>query len=264
MNVMMIAKAANIALTETLYKGFLGMFLESTGVSSAVLFYTLIIGSFVVCAAIAYFIGSVNFGIVVSGKFYKDDVRNYGSGNAGATNMLRTYGKRAAAITLIGDLLKGFISVMIARLVFGVICGYVAGLVCILGHVFPIYYKFKGGKGVATTAGVVLALDWRIFLVLIAIFAIIVLGTKFVSLGSIIVAMLLPILVNRMGGALTPPICVLISFIMAAVVVILHRANIKRLLEGKESKISFKSKKNKENNADGADAPSDSDGNING
>ncbi len=213
--------------------------IESSKMEGGLLIY---IGATVLLCVLAYLLGSINFGIIVSGKMYKDDVRNHGSGNAGATNMLRTYGKKAGAITLLGDLLKGFIPVMLARVLFGITCCSFVALASVLGHVFPVFYKFKGGKGVATTAGVVLALDWRVFLILVLFFVIIVVGTKFVSLGSVIVAMLLPIMMSKFAPAPT----VIVSFIIGAIVVVKHWQNIKRLYKGDESKISFKSKKKPE------------------
>lgn len=196
------------------------------------------------CIAIPYLLGSVNFALVISKVFYRDDIRKYGSGNAGMTNMLRTYGKLAAAGTLICDMLKASVSVWFGMLVFGYIGGYAAGFFCVLGHIFPIFFKFKGGKGVATTAAMVLTLDPLCFLILIVLFIIIVAATKYVSLGSVICCMVYPIITYKLSswGQGFP---VIFSFLVAAVVIFMHRENIKRLRNRTENKISF-SKKSKE------------------
>lgn len=204
------------------------------------------------CMAIPYLLGSVNFALVISKVFYHDDIRKYGSGNAGMTNMLRTYGKAAAAGTLLCDMLKAVISVLLGLVIYNLfgIGGYLAGFFCILGHIFPIFFKFKGGKGVATVAAMVLTLDPVCFLILIALFVLIVATTRFVSLGSIVCCMFYPILTYKLAvaglsgwGAGFP---VLISFAVAATVIFMHRENIKRLINHTENKISF-SKKNKDN-----------------
>ncbi len=196
----------------------------------------------IVCIVVPYLLGSLNFGVIWSSVLYKDDVRSHGSGNAGTTNMLRNYGKKAAVITLVGDMLKTALSCFIGWLMgpwyYGV---YIAGLFCIVGHMFPVFFKFKGGKGIACLAIVVLMTNWKVFLVLMALFLILVIGTKFVSLGSVICAMLYPVVLNRMDGMV--PFGWLIAFLIGALVVFMHRNNIKRLLAGNENKLSFKKKK---------------------
>jgi glycerol-3-phosphate acyltransferase PlsY len=215
--------------------------------------WALILGGVLICMIIPYLLGSLNFAIIISKIFYRDDIRKYGSGNAGMTNMLRTYGKLPAAATLILDMLKGALSVWFGMLIFADIGSAVAGLFVVLGHMFPCFYKFKGGKGVATTAMVVLATDPVTFLVLFVVFLIIVIGTKYVSLASVMCMLVYPFLLakfNNMGFN------VLSAFIVAALVIFMHRSNIKRLREGKESKISFKS--HKKTSAD--TSPEDQDG----
>ena len=120
----------------------------------------------ILCAAIAYFLGSLNFAIIISKYKFHDDIRNYGSGNGGLTNMMRTYGKKAAAFTLLGDVMKAVVSVLLGMLIAGESGAYLAGFFCVFGHSFPIYYGFKGGKGVLTTAAMVLCLDPLVFLIL--------------------------------------------------------------------------------------------------
>lgn len=166
--------------------------------------------------------------------------------------MLRTYGKLPAAATLLLDMSKGAVSVLLGFLILGdgasaatpdVMWGtlggtYLAGLFAVLGHMFPCFYHFKGGKGVATTAVVVLCTDPVVFLLLLAIFIIIVLGTKMISLGSVMCMLFYPVLLNRFAPE--RPEGILISFLIAALVIFMHRSNIKRIWEGKESKVSFK------------------------
>jgi len=201
-----------------------------------------------ICIATAYLLGSLNTAVIVSKLMYKDDIRNYGSGNAGFTNMMRTYGIKAAAITFAGDILKTVIAVMLAWFLRGYTFAYVAGLACFVGHIVPCFYQFKGGKGVLCAAAMMLMLDFRVFLGLVAVFLLAVLVTKYISFGSILAAMVFPLLVHRMsimGGSWD----VIISFIMAAVVVFKHRANLKRIWNGTESKFSFKKSKEKADDA---------------
>lgn len=231
---------------EILIKGLLGIYLERSGIQSAGVFYGIMILGIVVCIAAPYFLGSLNFGIILSSKIYHDDIRNYGSGNAGMTNMLRVYGKKAAVLTFAGDALKAFVSALIGRLVLGEMGAYIAGFMCILGHVYPIYYKFKGGKGVVTAAIMILMLDPRVFLILFVIFIILVLMTRYISLGSVMCMLLYPVLLNRIAG---PSFSNIIAIMIAAFIIFLHRANIKRLLNGTESKISLGKKKNENGTA---------------
>ena len=153
--------------------------------SFGAVFWVVTVFSVLALLVVPYFLGSINFGIIISKLFHGEDIREYGSGNAGMTNMLRTYGKRDAAITLIGDALKAVVAVILGRILFGISGGYVAGLTCILGHAFPCYYKFKGGKGVVVTAATIAVIDWRIFLVLLGIFILVVAFSKYISLGSV-------------------------------------------------------------------------------
>ncbi len=209
----------------------------------------------VIGAVIAYFLGSLNFAVIISKVKFKDDIRRYGSGNAGMTNMLRTYGKAAAAFTLIGDLAKAVVSIMLGSLLAGETGAYIAGIFCVIGHSYPIYYHFKGGKGIVVTATTILCLEPVVFLILFTIFVIIVAGTKYLSLGSIIAMFLYPIFLDSMYPVMNPiydmagnnisnlpAIPAIISMLNAAFVIWLHRENIKRLLAGKENKFSLKKK----------------------
>lgn len=208
----------------------------SRGAFGAV-FWVVTVFSVLALLVVPYFLGSINFGIIISKLFHGEDIREYGSGNAGMTNMLRTYGKRDAAITLIGDALKAVVAVILGRILFGISGGYVAGLTCILGHAFPCYYKFKGGKGVVVTAATIAVIDWRIFLMLLGIFILVVAFSKYISLGSVCGMLVFPLLVQVWDRGLS--INVLLSCLISALVIFLHRGNIKRIYNGTESKLSL-------------------------
>ena len=201
------------------------------------MFWVVTVFSVLALLVVPYFLGSINFGIIISKLFHGEDIREYGSGNAGMTNMLRTYGKRDAAITLIGDALKAVVAVILGRILFGISGGYVAGLTCILGHAFPCYYKFKGGKGVVVTAATIAVIDWRIFLVLLGIFILVVAFSKYISLGSVCGMLVFPLLVQVWDRGLS--INVLLSCLISALVIFLHRGNITRIYNGTESKLSL-------------------------
>ena len=171
------------------------------------------------------------------------------------TNMMRTYGKKAAGLTLLGDALKAVVACLIGYALLGQMGAYFAGLFCIIGHMFPIYYRFKGGKGVVTAAITVLMCNPFVFLILFLMFVIIVLFSKYISLGSVICMLLYPLVLNSVDSfMLDIPVSpyVWCAVLMTALVVLKHWENIKRLREGKESKFSFKKsvKAPSENNED--------------
>ena len=221
-------------------KGFFGILGENAGHG-----YIFFIGV-ILSAVIAYFIGSVNFGVLISKLAYRDDVRSHGSGNGGMTNMLRTYGRGAAAVTFLGDAFKAALSILVVgRMLAGQWGADIAGLACVLGHVFPVYFNFKGGKGVVTVAVMILCQNPFVFLTLLIIFIIVVLMTKYVSLGSCMCMIVYPYVLYRVTGSYGTHI--IIAMIAALFVVWMHRENIKRLRAGKENKISLsKKKKSKE------------------
>ncbi len=196
-------------------------------------------------ALLGYFLGSMNFAVIISKIKFGEDIRTKGSGNAGATNMSRTYGKAAGAATLVGDILKAVLPVFIAKMLVGEMFGYLTGLACALGHAFPCYYKFKGGKCVAVTAAVILVMEPLAFLFLALIFAVVVFGTKYVSLGSVFTALISPVILHNFVSARygKSHIGLVFIIIQCLLVVYLHKANIKRLIDGKENKFSFKKKK---------------------
>lgn len=198
------------------------------------------------CVVIPYLLGSINPAIIFSKLFYHDDIRTHGSGNAGTTNTLRTYGKKMSVLVLFCDMLKAAISVGVGALLYGYyVGGAIAGFFAIFGHMFPIYYKFRGGKGVACTAVVVLMMSPISFLVCMAAFLVIVIGTKFVSLGSVIAVALYPLMVNAFVPMARRGWVLLTSILIMAFVIFMHRKNLVRIYHGEESKLSF-GKKDKE------------------
>ena len=194
------------------------------------------------CALAAYLIGSLNSAVILSKVFHHDDVRKYGSGNAGATNMARTYGKKWGIITFICDGLKAVVAVVGSMLIMGEGSAYIAALFAILGHIFPIYYKFKGGKGVAVAAISILCLNPLVFLILVLIFVGIVYASKYISLGSIIAAFFYP-MINHAFDNSYGFISTLVTGLIAVIVIVMHRSNIRRLKDGNENKIGQKAKK---------------------
>lgn len=208
----------------------------------------------IVVAVISYLIGSINFSVLISKRVAGFDVRQKGSGNAGTTNMLRTVGKKAALITLVCDILKGIVPVLLAVLIGNIANHFgaevkieylvqIAGIFAIIGHTFPIYFGFKGGKGVATSLGLVLIINWQIGLICL-VFALLVMAvTRMVSLGSIATAILFPVLtIFRIGSEyfIVSGKYIAFSIILALIVIFNHRTNIKRILTGTENKLSFK------------------------
>ena len=165
-----------------------------------------------IIAILSYLLGSLNFGVILSNTVKKEDVRDSGSGNAGTTNMMRTYGKTLGLLTIAGDILKVMVAIWIAFKILDVeelkvtldnasdypqvVLKSFAGLFAVLGHIFPCFFKFKGGKGVATSGGMVIIIDWRIALILLIIFALTILITKYVSLGSILMAVFYPVFIG--------------------------------------------------------------------
>jgi glycerol-3-phosphate acyltransferase PlsY len=181
----------------------------------------------------AYFLGSIPTGLLL-GKAYGIDVRNEGSGNIGATNLYRTVGRKVGVITLIGDCLKGLIPVLVVKFS-SMPADYAAwvGLAAFCGHVFSIFLKFKGGKGVATALGVFLALAPLAVGIAVAVFALLMAVWRYVSLGSIVAAATMPVAVTLLHGGQTLTI---VTLLIAVVVIVKHHTNIKRLLGGTENR----------------------------
>lgn len=208
---------------------------------------------YIIMAIIAYLIGSINFSVILSKKMAGFDVREKGSGNAGSTNMLRSVGKGAAALTLLCDVLKGVVAILIAigigNLVQSADKGLlvqIAGIAVVIGHTFPIFFGFKGGKGVATSLGILLMTNWQIGLICLVFALVLMALTQMVSLGSCAAAVLFPVLtlfikdhyIVAEGGSYF-----IYSVILAVIVLYNHRSNIKRMLNGTENKLSFKKQK---------------------
>ena len=206
---------------------------------------------YIIVSIIAYLLGSISFSIIISKKMAGFDVRDKGSKNAGSTNVLRTVGKKAAIITLICDCLKGVIAILIAYIAGKIwtnldsaLLVQLAGIFVVLGHTFPIFFKFKGGKGVATSLGVLLLTNWQIGLICLVFALILMALTRFVSLGSVAAAILFPVLtVFITNNYLVPGNYIIFGIILAILVIFNHRENVKRLLTGTENKLSFKGTK---------------------
>ena len=188
-------------------------------------------------AAIGYLLGSIPFGIVITRALGLGDLRQIGSGNIGATNVLRTGNKPAALATLLLDSGKGAIAVLLARALAGQDAALIAGAAAFLGHLYPVWLNFKGGKGVATFLGTLLALDWRLGLAACAIWLVTALLTRISSLSALVAAALSPVVALWLDG----PRMALVAAFMAVLIFIRHSANIARIKAGTEPKIGKKS-----------------------
>lgn len=196
---------------------------------------------------LSYLLGSVNFAVIISNKLYHDDIRTHGSGNAGSTNMIRTYGMVGGMLTFAGDFLKSAFATAMGLLLMPWRTGFafVCGIVCLVGHAFPIFFSFRGGKCVASLCGVVIVLNPPLWIMLMIVFALTVALSKYISLGSLVSVGMFPV-ANTMipfWFAPPPPAALVSTLIMAVLVFYLHRENIKRLVAGNESKFSFRKKK---------------------
>ncbi len=208
----------------------------------------------IIAMIVAYLLGSVNWAIIVTKIAIGKDIRDFGSGNAGMTNVLRTVGKKAAVLVTLGDFSKGLLGVLLARLLLQLVAGesdsmlaeYLAMLSALLGHLFPIFYKFKGGKGILVSTGGLIAIAPFAVLICIAVFAVGTFSTKIVSVGSIASAVAYPIttaiirtLENSPNRVWEIPTAIGIG----GVIVFMHRANIGRLIRGEENKFGKKKEK---------------------
>ncbi len=219
-------------------------------------------------AVISYLIGSLNTSIIMSRVLKKDDIRQSGSGNAGATNMVRTYGKVYGVLTFVLDFLKVLLAYLIVWLIFSRVDAAIfeqhtyffkvtVGFFCFIGHIFPCFFGFRGGKGITVCAGMICLLDWRLFLLGAALFFALVFITKYISLSSVVFAVVYPIctfflfdkefsflhhyIVNKNSfGAQEMPLRLVatgIAVLFSVIVLLKHKDNIKRLLKGEENKI---------------------------
>lgn len=231
--------------------GIFGILLHNT--QNEVLKAIYVAAGMLLCMVAGYLLGSFSPAIWISKNRFGKDIRTEGSGNAGTTNMLRSHGKGAALCTLLGDLLKTVVACLIGYVCRGFEGAALAGFFAVIGHIVPIYYHFKGGKGVLVAAAALLMLDPIVFLVVIAIFVIIVSFTKFVSLASIMSALFYPLIFVRLNAGRALGIAPALAVFTAVLIVIMHRKNISRLMKGEESKLSFKKKTPTEKAADGQD-----------
>lgn len=193
-------------------------------------------GAYATALLFGYLLGSIPFGLILTKLAGTSDIRAIGSGNIGATNVLRTGRKGLAAATLLCDMLKGTVAVLAANYLFGRDVALVAGLGAFLGHLFPVWLKFRGGKGVATFIGILLALSWPAALGYGVIWLLIAVATRYASLASLIACAAAPAILWALGD----PRAAWLFLLLAALVAVMHRANISRLLEGKESRIGQK------------------------
>lgn len=220
--------------------------------------------------AVGYLLGSINFSIIVTNLYIKKDIRNFGSGNAGATNVLRSVGRIPALFTFLGDFAKQVAAILLGKLIFTVMlshgtenmdiilhyAAYLAGISCFLGHLYPVFFHFRGGKGVTTAAAMMALIDWRVFLIEFTVFLIVMLCTRIVSLGSVLCGILYPVatfciayFVDYRKVIYTSDAPYTLTYVIVAtcftaligmIMVVKHRANITRILNGTEKPISFK------------------------
>ena len=210
-----------------------------------------------ITAVIAYFCGCFNGAVIVSKYILRADVRNHGSGNAGLTNFYRTFGGFLTLVVILTDVLKAVVAILVAKYLFftgytiylsaaattqfwSVFAEYWAALFCLLGHMFPCMFKFKGGKGILSGGTIAIMIDWRIAVVVWGGFLILAILTKYVSLGSVWAGASFPFI---SWYCYPYPVIVVLAFIVGGLVVWQHRANIRRLIHGNENKFSFHHKK---------------------
>ena len=235
---------------EAIGNAYVNGIIPQLAASSAGMEAAFVAAGLVLTALVAYTLGSLNFALILSKRMYGEDIRNFGSKNAGTTNMARTYGKKAALFTILGDILKGVVAVVIGSFLMGAtLGGYFAGLMCVIGHVFPVFYGFRGGKGVATAAAVILVVNWQVFIIMISLFILSVVLTRYVSLGSCLAAAIFPFLTFNFVTVKGVPyggFAFIFALLMAMLVICKHHTNIYRLVNGKESKFAFKKKEKTE------------------
>lgn len=202
----------------------------------------LLYGVPVAVAVLSYLLGCINGALAASRIFYHDDVRRHGSGNAGLTNFYRTYGAKCAPMVIVFDMLKAVAAVLLGKYFLGELLGwgifgeYFAGLFVVIGHMFPAFYGFKGGKGILCSATLTLLLDWRVALVCWGAFFVLWAATRYVSLGSVSAAVCFPVMTQLVFG---DGVVTALAAVIAALVIWAHRENIKRLLNGTENKFHF-------------------------
>ena len=209
----------------------------------------LLAGGFLAVAVAAYFCGCFNGAVIVSKYILRDDVRKHGSGNAGLTNFYRTFGGPLTLVVILADVLKAIVAVWIGTAVIGMVTGgwmgpvlgkYWAGTFCLIGHMFPCMFQFKGGKGILSGGTIAIMMDWRVALVVWGGFLVLAIVTKWVSLGSCWAGLSFPFVSWFVYQDL---IILLLAIVCGGLILWKHRGNIKRILKGEESKFSFHHKK---------------------
>ena len=192
--------------------------------------------NYIIVVVISYLIGNLSFAYILGKLLVKKDVRDYGSGNSGATNAIRAFGAKIGVMAFVGDVLKGVVAVLIGKMICGEMGGYLAGASVIIGHNWPAFLQFKGGKGVATTAGVMLIINPFVSLVCLIVGLIIMFFTRMVSLGSIIGMSLAPLIILIFVRPFNIQLFIFCLFVVA-MSIYRHKENIKRILNGKENKL---------------------------
>ena len=197
-------------------------------------------------ALLAYLLGSIPTAVWYGRSFFNIDIRQHGSGNAGATNTFRVLGKRAGTVVMLADVLKGFAATSLVHLVtlFGtlsddqvLLCQLLFGFLAVLGHLYPVFAQFRGGKGVATLLGMALAIKPDVAAICIGVWLLVVVASQYVSLGSILAALAFPVLLLlRVSGETEHPILIAFGFVIFLVVVVTHKKNISRLIQGNENR----------------------------
>ena len=225
--------------------GLFGIVTEKLSLTAeSIGFWLLMMLAAILSIASGYFLGSLNAAIIISTKKYKTDIRACGSGNAGMTNMFRTFGKTGGFLTLFGDVAKTVLPICLGYLFFGYAGAYISGLFVVMGHCFPVYYRFKGGKGVLAMFAMMLMCDPPVFLLMVLVFAIIAIGTRFVSLASVMTAIFTPLFIDlwytiMYGDGSTAGFRMPIAFLITVVIVARHYANIKRIMAHEEPRIKM-------------------------
>ena len=201
--------------------------------------------SYLACLVLGYLIGSLSVSILISKYVFHQDVRTMGSGNAGAANAARTLGAGVGLLTLLGDFLKGVVSMLLGSCLGGSTGLAIAGAACMIGHCFPIYFGFKGGKAVATAAAVALMLDWRVFLSAFVVYAAVAAWSRTASVSSmaasVAIAAMTPVVTHN-------PVLISLGIFTCLLVLLMHRSNIRRLIQGTEPKFHFGKRPGKKEN----------------
>lgn len=216
------------------------------------------------CIVIPYLLGSINPAILISRTMYHADIRDYGSGNAGSTNMLRTYGKKAAGLTFACDFFKAILACLWGLLTWEMNGLALAGFFVVFGHMYPIFEKFKGGKGVACLSAVILFTSIFTnnflfpfipftFIFLAIAFMIVIIGTQYVSMASVTGAFLYPVILHSFSNPEQAGLCVAMAALSACFVIYKHKENLKRIYNRTESKLEFKKKSKKSTDSDKGD-----------